>query len=93
MTGYFHPDMPAAGTGGRATVSADEKQLILAALGEAADNKRDQAASCGDCADQSCGTCQYRLRLADGYDHLATRLLLGTKEASASDQQHESSAR
>jgi hypothetical protein len=74
------------------TISADEKQLILAALDEAGDNKRDRAANCTDCADQSCGTCQYRLQIADAYDHLAAQLL-DAKETSVSDQPHESSAR
>lgn len=47
---------------------------ILSALDEASDYKRDRAAGCSDCADQSCGTCQYRLDAARAYESLATRL-------------------
>ncbi len=82
---------PEPGTANAAGVSAGDKWLILSALDEAADNKRDRAANCGDCADQSCGTCQYRLQAAGAYDDLAARLL-GTREASmpaAPDRQPE----
>ena len=47
---------------------------ILSALDEASDYKRDRAAACADCADQSCGTCQHRLDAARAYESLATRL-------------------
>jgi hypothetical protein len=47
---------------------------ILSALDEASDYKRDRAAGCADCADQSCGTCQHRLDAAHAYESLATRL-------------------
>jgi hypothetical protein len=43
--------------------SADQR-TILAALDDTADHKRDLAASCPDCADQTCGTCDARLRAA-----------------------------
>lgn len=76
-------ETPEPVTANAAVVSTGDKWLILAALDEAADNKRDRAANCGDCADQSCGTCQYRLQAADAYDHLAARLL-GTREAGMS---------
>ena len=48
---------------------------ILAALDEASDYKRDRAESCADCADRSCGTCQYRLDDARAYESLAARLM------------------
>jgi hypothetical protein len=47
---------------------------VFAALDEAADYKRDRAANCPDCTDQSCGTCQYRLQTAEAYDDVAARL-------------------
>ena len=47
---------------------------ILSALDEASDYKRDRAAGCADCADQSCGTCEHRLDAAQAYESLATRL-------------------
>ena len=57
-----------------AAIAAAGMPAILAALDEASDYKRDRAAGCADCADQSCGTCQHRLGVARAYDSLATRL-------------------
>ncbi len=62
-------------------VSAGEAKTLLAALDEAAEYKRDRAATCADCADQSCGTCQWRLQAAEAYDTLAAQL---TETAQAS---------
>jgi hypothetical protein len=60
----------------RATgIEPADARTILAALDEAADYKRARAANCADCEDQSCGTCQYRLRSARAYDSAADRLL------------------
>ena len=61
--------------------SATEVKTLVAALDDAADYKRDRTATCADCADQSCGTCQWRLHAAQSYDHLAAELLQ-TAEAS-----------
>jgi hypothetical protein len=47
---------------------------VLAALDEAAGHKRDLAANCADCPDQSCGNCQSRLAAALDYDTTAARL-------------------
>ena len=58
---------------------------ILAALDEASDYKRDRAESCADCADQTCGTCQYRLEAARAYEGLAARLMRAM-ESSAADK-------
>ena len=38
-------------------------------------DKRDRAETCADCADQSCTTCQSRLRAARTYDQLAVQML------------------
>ena len=59
-----------------------DRRTILAAPDQAADDKRDRAANCPDCADQSCGTCQYRHQTAQAYDDVAARLQ-HTREASA----------
>jgi hypothetical protein len=59
-------------------ISGEEITTILAALNDASDYNRDRAAACGD---ESCGTCQTRLKVAEIYDHLLTELLL-TAEAS-----------
>ena len=56
------------------TIAAAGMSTILSALDEASDYKRDRAAGCADCVDQSCGTCQFRLDAAQAYDSLATRL-------------------
>ncbi len=56
-------------------IASAEVHTILSALDEAADYKRDRAECCADCADQSCGTCQYRLGAAHAYESLAVRLV------------------
>jgi hypothetical protein len=55
-------------------VPVGEVKTLLAALDEAAGYKRDRAAICADCADQSCGTCQWRLQAAQTYDRTAAQL-------------------
>ena len=62
-------------------VDPGDRRIILAALGEAADLKRDRAANCSDCADQSCGTCEFWLKAAQAYERVAARLL-GAETAS-----------
>ena len=64
---------PADGQNAEA-IAAAGMPAVLAALDEASEYKRDRAAGCADCADQSCGTCQHRLDTARAYDSLATRL-------------------
>ena len=64
-------------------LSATQTGIIAAALGEAADYKRDRAAACPDCADRSCGTCQWRLRGAETYGHLATQMLWAAEASRA----------
>jgi hypothetical protein len=49
---------------GNYDLTSAEQRTILAALDDTADHKRDLAASCPDCADQTCGTCDARLRAA-----------------------------
>ena len=48
---------------------------VVAALDIAADYKFDRAAACTDCADQTCRTCQSRLRDVQTYDQMATQML------------------
>ena len=66
-------------------VSAGEAKTLLASLDDAAEDKRDRAASCTDCADQSCTPCQWRLQAADAYDQLAGQMIHAA-EASAARQ-------
>ena len=70
---------------GAVMVSADQVKLLLAALDDAAEYKRDRAATCADCTEQPCTTCQWRLHVADAYDHLADQMIQAT-EASATRQ-------
>jgi hypothetical protein len=55
-------------------VPIGEVKNLLCALDIAADYNRDRAELCADCADQSCPTCESRLREAQAYDRLHTQL-------------------
>jgi hypothetical protein len=61
-----------------------DTSTVLAALGIAADYKRDRAEMCADCAGQSCPACQTRLRDALAYDGMAGRLAWAAEAARAS---------
>jgi len=64
------------------TVPTGQVKTLISALIIAADYKRDRAGLCADCADQSCPTCEWRLRDAQAYDR-AHAQLLQSAEASA----------
>jgi hypothetical protein len=55
-------------------LSTAQRRTLLTALGEAASHRRDQAANCADCPDQSCRNCQSRLTAALDYDTTAAWL-------------------
>ena len=76
LAGLGEPQVCAviAGLIRRAAVPEADRLIILAALDEAADCKRDRAANCADCTGQTCGTCEYRLQMAQAYDNVAARL-------------------
>ena len=57
-----------------AQVPISEVKNLLIALDIAADHNRDRAELCADCADQSCPTCELRLREAQAYDRLYVQL-------------------
>jgi hypothetical protein len=79
-------DRPApTATSNAQAIAGRGMHTILAALDEASDYKRDRAESCADCADQSCGTCQYRLDAARAYESLAARLMR-TLESSVAEK-------
>ena len=65
------PEPPEPASQDAIVLPANQVSTIVAALNEASLCKRDRAATCADCADQSCGTCQWRLRAAQTYDSLA----------------------
>ena len=65
------PQLPAPPA---AVVSADQVKILLAALDDAAEYKRDRAGTCPGRADQSCTTCEWRLHTADAYDQLAEQI-------------------
>ena len=86
--GYYAPPAPNPGLGNSdpeaddAVILTDaEVGTVVAALDIAADYKRDHAAACADCADQTCPTCQSRLRDAGAYDQMATQMLHTAKVA------------
>jgi hypothetical protein len=58
-----------------AILTRTEVSTIATALDEARYYQRDQLATCTDCADRSCGTCQRRLQAADTYNRLAIQIL------------------
>jgi hypothetical protein len=62
-------------------VSADEIKILLAALDDAAEYKRDRADNCAECTDRSCTACQWRRQACDAYDQLADKM---TRAAEAS---------
>jgi hypothetical protein len=57
----------------------------LAALDEAAAYMRDRVGTCADRADQSCGTCQRRLRAARDYNRLVAQMLQAAEAARTAD--------
>lgn len=80
-------DPPAsASTSSAQAIAGAGMHIILAALDEASDYKRDRAECCADCADQSCGTCQHRLEVARSYESLAARLMRAMESAVAEKQ-------
>jgi len=80
-----HPQ-PSGQAGQDAVTLADgDVHTVLAALDIAADHKRDRAEMCADCADQSCLTCQSRLRDAQAYDGMAGRLAWAAEAARAAN--------
>ena len=65
---------PAPATYNAVPVPIGEVKNLLVALDIAADYNRDRAELCTDCADQSCPTCELRLREAQAYDRLYAEL-------------------
>jgi hypothetical protein len=74
------PPPPAAATQDTVAVPVGEVKNLLIALDIAADYNRDRAEVCADCADQSCPTCESRLREAQAYYRLYAQL---TQQADA----------
>jgi hypothetical protein len=67
-------DLRSAVLAGNIDLTPEQLRTVLDALNVAADYKRDRAATCPDCAADVCGTCAWRLHLADEYDALAETL-------------------
>ena len=65
---------PTPATHNAVPVPIGEVKTLLIALGIAADYNRDRAELCADCADQSCATCESRIREAQAYDRLYAQL-------------------
>jgi hypothetical protein len=62
-----------AGPDGIVLADGDVSTVVVA-LDTAADYLRDRAELCADCADQSCPTCESRLRDAQAYDRVAAQI-------------------
>ena len=71
------------------TLTHTQVRTVLTTLDIAADWKRDRAEMCTDCADQSCFTCELRLREAEAYDQLAVQLLHDEQAARTARRQTE----
>jgi hypothetical protein len=80
------PPTPSPAGQDAVVVSAGEVKTLLAALGEAAEYKRDRAETCADCADQSCTTCQWRLLAADAYDQMADHMSQAAEASATQDR-------
>jgi hypothetical protein len=84
-----HPG-PSGQAGQDAVILAGgDVSTVLAALDVAGDHNRDRAEMCADCADQSCPTCQSRLRDARACDHLNARIHQAAEARAASRGQPE----
>ena len=78
------PEPGSRPAGPQAVILTDGQiRTIVIALDEAADHKRDRAANCADCADQSCATCRWRLQAAQSYDQVSIQMLDATAAATA----------
>jgi hypothetical protein len=69
------PEPSDRGTDDAVILTGTEVGTVAAALDVAADYRRDRAAACTDCADQSCLDCPSRLQDAQAYDQIAARML------------------
>jgi hypothetical protein len=78
------PAYPGPGSHDAVTLTRADASTVVTALDIAADYKRDRAETCADCADQSCPTCQTRLRDARAYDGMAGRLAWAAEAARTS---------
>jgi hypothetical protein len=70
-----------------------EVRTVVTALDIAADHNHGRAAACADCADQTCLTCQSRLRDAQAYDQMAAQMLQVAAVARTANSAHHSPAR
>ena len=70
------------------TVPTGEVKTLISALIIAADCKRDRAEMCADCADQSCPTCEWRLRDAQAYDRAYVQLLQSAEASATAAASH-----
>jgi hypothetical protein len=69
-------------------MAAGEVKTVLVAPDIAADYQRDRAELCADCPDQSCPTCESRLRDAGAYDRLSAQLNQAAEPWSAATASH-----
>jgi len=82
------PALPKPANQDAIVLPANQVSTIVATLDEASLYKRDRVATCADCADQSCGTCQWRLQAAQTYDSLAVQLVEKAEASRAATANH-----
>ena len=78
---HTHPEPRPEPDSDAVVLTGADISTVLAALDLAAEYKRDLAEVCADCTDKSCPSCQYRLKDAQRYDHLASRIYDGPEPA------------
>ena len=76
------PPPPEPASQNTVLVPVGEVKNLLVAL-VAVGCKRDRAELCADCTNQSCPTCESRLRDAQAYDHLSAQLIQAAEPSSA----------
>jgi hypothetical protein len=85
---------PGGPTAQDGVVLADgDVSTVVIALDIAADYLRDRAELCADCADQSCPTCESRLRDAQAYDRVAAQIDQAAEARAAQRDQPEPGTR
>jgi hypothetical protein len=67
--------------------------IVVVALDIASDYLRDRTELCADCADQSCPTCESRLRDAQAYDRVAAQIDQAAEARAAQRDQPEPGTR
>jgi hypothetical protein len=77
------PAPPGPATPDAVLIPVGQVKNLRIVLDIAADYNRDRAELCADCTDQSCPSCERRLRDAQAYDDLAAQLIQSAEASAA----------